>query len=114
MWRPATPMVFVGVAASCAPHAPYACAGAYCIAPFRASTRGVCETPPCAADEAVDVAAACVPIPAIAHGGRACDPKSALLIAGGRAVCVPPDAACPRGTNAAPPSQCAPPPSCPP
>jgi hypothetical protein len=92
---------------------PPAVADAYCVAPARATAGGVCAPPPCGADEAVDVEDGCVPTAGIAHGAHGCDAKSALLVENRRAGCVPPDAACPRGTTAVA-GACASPPSCPP
>lgn len=86
------------------------------MAPAHADARGGCESPRCAADEAFDVETGCVPLSSVVHAGRACDRgdgPAALLVDDRRSVCVPADAACPRGTRAIG-GACASPPTCPP
>ncbi|HEY5242456.1 MAG TPA: hypothetical protein VIJ22_13345 [Polyangiaceae bacterium] len=77
-------------------------ADAYCGPASRATASGACVFPTCAADEAVDVGAGCVPLGTLLHGGpRSCGEAATLAIEGRRSVCIPADAACPRGTHAA-------------
>lgn len=93
---------------------PLAVADAYCMAPARANAAGGCEPPVCASAEAVDLEGGCLPLASLARGGaRTCSAKSALVVDDRRAVCVPADAACPRGTRAQG-GTCTSPPSCPP
>ena len=87
-------------------------ADAYCGPAARATASGACVFLACGADEAVDVDAGCVPLGALLHGGsRSCGEGATLAIEGRRAVCIPADAACPRGTHAAG-IACAHPPLC--
>ena len=66
----------------------------------------------CSPDEGLDTDGACIPLASVARSGPACPPSSALLITGGRTLCVPAAAACPRGTM--PRGQaCQPAPTCP-
>ncbi len=89
-------------------------ADAYCGPAARATASGACAFPACATDEAVDVDAGCVPLGALLHGGpRSCGAGATLAIEGRRSVCIPADAACPRGTHAAGVA-CVHPPQCPP
>jgi hypothetical protein len=89
-------------------------ADGYCGAAAHATTGGACVYPVCAADDAVDVDAGCVPLGALLHGGpRSCGPGASLAVEERRAVCIPADAACPRGTSAAG-AACVHPPACPP
>jgi len=68
----------------------------------------------CGASDAVDVDAGCVPLAGLLHGGpRSCGEGASLAIEERRAMCIPADAACPRGTHAEGVT-CAHGPACPP
>jgi hypothetical protein len=89
-------------------------ADAYCGPAGRSLASGACAYPACAADEAVDVDAGCIPLLSLFSGGpRSCGAGTSLVAEDHRLVCVPADAACPRGTRAdgdacAHPLQCPP------
>jgi len=89
-------------------------ADAYCGPAARATASGACVFLACGADDAVDVDTGCVPLGALLHGGpRSCAAGATLAIEGRRSVCIPADAACPRGTRASG-ALCAHSPQCPP
>ena len=89
-------------------------ADAYCGGAARATATGACVFPVCGASDAVDLDAGCVPLAALLHGGpRSCAAGASLAVEDRRAVCIPVDAACPRGTHADGVT-CAHPPACPP
>jgi hypothetical protein len=68
----------------------------------------------CASTDAVDVDAGCVPLGGLLHGGpRSCGDGAALAIEDRHSVCIPVDAACPRGTHAEG-AACVHAPACPP
>jgi hypothetical protein len=51
--------------------------------------------------DAVDVDSGCIPLGGLLHGGpRSCGACSSLVLEDRRSVCIPVDAACPRGTHA--------------
>jgi hypothetical protein len=72
----------------------------------------VCAFRTCAGTEALDTTGDCVPVGTVARSGPRCEPPGTLAVTGGHAACVPPDAACPRGTFAEGDS-CRAPTSCP-
>jgi hypothetical protein len=94
-------------------------ADGYCGPAARATgDRGTCAFPQCASTQVVDVDTGCVSLASLAHGGPSdCGLGGAIVVAGRRAVCVSPDAACPPGTRASPGTPgggaCEHPPSCP-
>lgn len=89
-------------------------ADGYCGPAAHAEASGACVFPVCAGNDAVDVEAGCVPLGGLLHGGpRSCSAGASLAIEERRSVCIPVDAACPRGTRAEGPA-CAHPPACPP
>src|ERR1019366_3415465 len=76
-------------------------ADGYCGPPARATATGACVFPVCTGSDAVDVDAGCIPLGGLLHGGpRACGAAASLVIEDRRSVCIPADAACPRGTHA--------------
>jgi hypothetical protein len=76
-------------------------ADGYCGAPARATATGACVFPVCTGSDAVDVDAGCIPLGGLFHGGpRSCGLAASLVIEDRRSVCIPADAACPRGTHA--------------
>jgi len=80
----------------------------------RATASGACVFPACDASDAVDVDAGCIPLGTLLHGGpRTCAAGFSLVLEDRRSVCVPADAACPRGTHADGVA-CAHAPACPP
>jgi hypothetical protein len=85
---------------------------AYC-GPAALRGAGACAFRTCAEGEALDEGGRCIPIGAVARSGPPCEAPSRLVVTGGgRAACVPADAACPRGTLAAG-DACRAPASCP-
>jgi hypothetical protein len=71
---------------------------AYCGAAARLTGAG-CAFRACDDREALDVDGPCVPTGNVARSRPRCDIGSTLVVEGGRAICVPPFAACPRGTQ---------------
>jgi hypothetical protein len=89
-------------------------ADGYCGPVAKATTSGGCAFPVCPADEAVDVDVGCTPLPALLSGGPlSCASSTSLAVEDQRRVCIPADAACPRGTYADG-ALCTHGPSCPP
>jgi hypothetical protein len=89
-------------------------ADAYCGPAARATASGACVYPTCTAADAVDVDDGCVPVVGLLRGGpSACGAGASLVVDERRAVCIPADAACPRGSRADG-LACAHPPACPP
>jgi len=85
---------------------------AYC-GPAAQRGTDACEFRTCAEGEALDEGGRCIPVGAVARSGPRCEAPSRLVVTGGgRAACVPADAACPRGTVAAG-DACRAPASCP-
>jgi|SRR5579859_1210948 len=97
-------------------------ADAYCGPAAQATgDRATCAFPACPSTRVIDVDTGCVALSALARGGPSDCGVGAIIVAGRRAVCVSPDAACPPGTRAAPPAPgaegagtCVHPASCPP
>jgi len=72
---------------------------AYCGPASAPSADGTCAFRTCADSEALDDGGHCIPASSVARSGPPCEPPAAfVVIGGGRAACVPADAACPRGT----------------
>jgi hypothetical protein len=93
---------------------PAAVVDGYCGPPGKGTPRGACVFPVCAADETVDVDAGCTPLLALLSGGPpSCASGMSLVVEDRRRVCIPADAACPRGAHAEG-AVCAYPPGCPP
>ena len=89
-------------------------ADGYCGPAAHATATDACSFPVCASNDAVDLEAGCVPIAALLHGGpRSCGAGASLAVEDRRSVCIPADAACPRGTHADGVA-CVHPPACPP
>jgi hypothetical protein len=89
-------------------------ADGYCGPVAKATPSGACAFPVCSVDEAVDVDAGCTPLLALENGGPlSCAPGASLVVEDRRRVCIPADAACPRGTQAEG-ALCAHRPGCPP
>jgi hypothetical protein len=76
-------------------------ADGYCGPAARATgDRDTCAFPVCASTQVVDVDTGCVSLASLARGGPTDCGPGAIVVAGRRAVCVAPDAACPPGTRA--------------
>jgi len=75
-------------------------ADGYCGPVAKATVSGACVFAVCTLDEAVDVDAGCMPLLALRNGPSSCGPGWSLVAEDRRRVCVPVDAACPRGTRA--------------
>lgn len=89
-------------------------ADAYCGPAARATPSGACVFRVCASTDVVDIDAGCIPSGSLLHGGpRSCAAGASLAVEDSRSVCVPADAACPRGAHADG-AACAYPPTCPP
>jgi hypothetical protein len=89
-------------------------ADGYCGPASHAEASGACVFPVCAGNEAVDVDSGCIPLGSLLHGGPGtCGAGASLILEERRSVCIPVDAACPRGTHAEGPA-CIHPPACPP
>jgi hypothetical protein len=71
---------------------------AYC-GPAARLTSGGCVFRTCEPDEALDVDGRCLPMRDLVRTRSRCEASGALLVESGQAVCVPADAACPRGTR---------------
>jgi hypothetical protein len=76
-------------------------AAAVSVADVSRATGGGCVFRSCSTSESLDaVSGACVARTSLPHGGSlACEGTAIPIVEDGRVTCVPPDAACPRGTS---------------
>jgi len=79
---------------------------AWCGPAARMSSSGACVFRECAADEAVDLDGACVPLGLVVRTGPSCPAGAALVIAAHHTACIPAAEACPRGRSLASSGQC--------